>query len=51
MVKIFSKVPDSLNGRYSPAACIGARKVSVQGHLDPKHISTSYAERNNPHGG
>ena len=47
MVKIFGKVPDSLKGRYSPAACIGARKVAVQGRPDPNHISTSYAERNN----
>jgi hypothetical protein len=29
MVKILS----NLKGRYSPAACIGARKVSVQGHI------------------
>jgi hypothetical protein len=33
-----------------PQLAIGARKVSVQGHPDPKHISTSYAERNNLHG-
>jgi hypothetical protein len=34
-------------GRYSPAACLGARKISVEGRPDPKHISTSYSERNN----
>src|SRR6202040_2537168 len=33
--------------RYSPAECNGAIKTSVQGHPDPKHVSTSFAERNN----
>jgi hypothetical protein len=32
---------------YSPADCIGARKMPVEGDPDPKHISTSYAERAN----
>jgi IS1 family transposase len=33
--------------RYSPAICIGAKKARVQGNPDPKHISTSYVERQN----
>lgn len=33
--------------RYSPAVCLGAIKVPISGNPDPKHISTSYAERNN----
>jgi IS1 family transposase len=33
--------------RYSPAKCIGARRGCVIGNPDPKHISTSYAERAN----
>jgi hypothetical protein len=33
--------------RYSPAICLGARKAVVTGNPDPKHISTSYAERQN----
>ena len=33
--------------RYSPAACIGARKRRVEGKPDPAHVSTSYVERNN----
>jgi IS1 family transposase len=37
----------SAERRYSPAVCIGAKKVPVSGNPDPKHISTSYAERNN----
>jgi len=34
-------------GRYSPAICTGARRVEVEGAPDPKHISTSYVERQN----
>jgi IS1 family transposase len=33
--------------RYSPAECIGCRDVVVTGRPDPKHISTSYIERQN----
>jgi hypothetical protein len=36
-----------VKGRYSPAECIGARKERIEGNPDPKHISTSYAERQN----
>lgn len=35
------------DGRYSPAECIGCKKVPVTGDPDPKHISTSYVERSN----
>lgn len=35
------------DGRYSPAECIGCKKVVVAGDPDPKHISTSYVERAN----
>jgi IS1 family transposase len=37
----------SAERRYSPAVCIGAKKVPITGNPDPKHISTSFAERNN----
>ena len=33
--------------RYSPAKCVGAEPRTVQGKPDPKHISTSYVERQN----
>lgn len=33
--------------RYSPADCIGTDVRRVQGHPDPAHVSTSYAERQN----
>lgn len=39
--------PESAKSRYSPAECIGARKTAVEGNPDPKHVSTSYAERQN----
>ena len=35
------------DGRYSPAECIGCKKVEVTGTPDPTHISTSYVERSN----
>jgi IS1 family transposase len=34
-------------GRYSPAECIGARKMRVEGNPDIDHVSTSYVERQN----
>src|SRR3954470_4084120 len=34
-------------GRYSPAECIGARKVRVMGSPNIDHVSTSYVERQN----
>jgi len=33
--------------RYSPAECVGCEKKPKIGNLDPKHISTSYVERQN----
>jgi IS1 family transposase len=33
--------------RYSPAECIGCEKRRIQGDPDPKHVSTSYVERQN----
>lgn len=33
--------------RYSPAECIGVVRNRVEGNPDPKHVSTSYAERQN----
>ena len=47
LVKMYGAAPESAKGRYSPAECIGARKTSIEGNPDPKHVSTSYAERQN----
>ena len=33
--------------RYSPSDCIGTRKNRITGYPDPKHVSTSYVERQN----
>jgi IS1 family transposase len=47
LVKLYGAAPESAKGRYSPADCVGARKIPVEGNPDPKNISTSYAERAN----
>src|SRR2546428_5367190 len=33
--------------RYSPAKCLGCIPTPISGNPDPKHISTSYVERQN----
>jgi IS1 family transposase len=47
LVKLYGASPESAKGRYSPAECTGIRKRRIEGDPDPKHVSTSYAERNN----
>src|SRR6266436_6169546 len=47
LVKLYGEAPESVKGRYSPAECIGARKERIECNPDMKHVSTSYAERNN----
>jgi IS1 family transposase len=48
LVKIYGAAPGKGNERrYSPAECLGATKVPVEGNPDKKHISTSYVERQN----
>ena len=44
--KIYGAAPGG-ERRYSPAVCIGAQKKRVTGEPDKKHISTSFAERQN----
>jgi IS1 family transposase len=34
-------------GRYSPAECIGSKKIRREGNPDIDHVSTSYVERQN----
>jgi IS1 family transposase len=46
LVKLYGPASEG-DRRYSPAECTGAIKMSIQGHPDLKHVSTSYAERNN----
>jgi len=45
--KIFGAANDSPETRYSPATCIGCDIKVVSGDPDPKHVSTSYVERQN----
>jgi hypothetical protein len=46
LVKIFRDMPDK-PGRYSPGVCCGTKTKIRIGDPDPKHISTSYVERQN----
>jgi IS1 family transposase len=46
LVKIYGAAPEG-EKRYSPAVCTGARRRRVEGDPDPKHVSTSYVERQN----
>jgi IS1 family transposase len=46
LVKLYDNDAES-EVRYSPAECIGTRIIPIIGNPDPKHISTSYVERQN----
>ncbi len=39
--------PAENHTRYSPATCIGCDMKTVSGNPDPKHVSTSFVERQN----
>jgi IS1 family transposase len=45
--KIYAAAPNGPETRYSPAECIGCEKRRIVGDPDPKHVSTSYVERQN----
>jgi IS1 family transposase len=47
LVKIYGAAPEGRTVRYSPAACTGSVKHRVEGNPDPKHVSTSFVERQN----
>jgi IS1 family transposase len=47
LIKLYGASPESAKGRYSPAECTGIIKTEIEGSPDPKHISTSYVERQN----
>jgi IS1 family transposase len=47
LVKLYGNAPEASKGRYSPAECTGIKKNKITGAPDPKHISTSYVERQN----
>jgi IS1 family transposase len=45
--KIYGAPSDEEARRYSPARCIGCDMKVVSGDPDPKHVSTSFVERQN----
>src|SRR3990167_5283599 len=47
LVKIYGNEPQPQDVRYSPAVCLAAQGVRIQGNPNPKHVSTSFAERQN----
>jgi IS1 family transposase len=46
LVKLYGNDRET-EARYSPAECIGCRKVEITGSPEPEHISTSHVERHN----
>jgi IS1 family transposase len=46
LIKMFGQAPEGQR-RYSPPVIIGTETVCCTGNPDPRHISTSYAERQN----
>lgn len=46
LVKLYGDAPEG-EKRYSPPKCNGTHKQGVMGSPNPKHISTSYVERQN----
>ena len=46
LVKIYGETSEGQK-RYSPAECIGCESKAVTGDPDPRHISTSFIERQN----
>ena len=46
LIKIYGESAEGQR-RYSPAECIGCQTEVISGNPDPKHVSTSYAERQN----
>ena len=46
LIKIYGQGPEGQR-RYSPPECIGTQRTKVTGNPDPKHVSTSYVERQN----
>ena len=47
LIKIYGPAPAGPETRYSPAECTGCQKHAITGDPDPKHVSTSFVERQN----
>lgn len=46
LIKVYGTPPEGQR-RYSPPECIATRRETVQGNPDPRHVNTSYVERQN----
>jgi len=46
LIKVYGETPEG-EKRYSPAECIATKPTMIQGNPDPKHVSTSFVERQN----
>jgi len=47
LVKVYGEGAEQNEKRYSPAKYVSSTKEVIAGNPDPRHISTSYVERNN----
>jgi IS1 family transposase len=47
LVKVYGTTTQEDQRKYSPVECTGAELVPINGNPDPKHVSTSYVERQN----
>ena len=47
LIKLYGEATKEEQRKYSPAECIGTERQTITGDPDPKHISTSYVERQN----
>jgi len=47
LVKLYGGVPEHPDVKYSPERCIGTKRAIISGRPNTKHISTSFAERQN----
>jgi hypothetical protein len=45
LIKLYGN--DSFDTKYSPGECIGTQSAVLMGSPDPRHISTSFVERQN----
>src|SRR5271168_650628 len=46
LVKVYGNEAAN-EARYSPAECIDCKQIGIAGHPDPRHVSTSFVERQN----
>lgn len=47
LIKHYRNAQHGQGGHYSPGVCTGVESRTMLGHPDPKHVSTSFVERQN----